>query len=95
MEIQNSQIPCLSEKQDEYNGYFPNANFNSITNFKSVINYKSNFIHGEYLSLDGKMNIINTFLLGGKIIPFQNTEKVLNSKDLRNTPLTILINILI
>ena len=38
------------------------------------------------------MTTINAFLLGGKIIPMQNTEKVLNSKDLRETPINLIIN---
>ena len=102
MDIQNSHImvgdsiyfvPCLSPDQNEYNGYFPNANFNSITNFKSVINYKEgDNTKGEFLKLDGSMTTINAFLLGGKIIPWQNTKNVLNSKDLRTTPISIIIN---
>ena len=101
MEVQNSHImvgdsiyfiPCLSYEQIKYKGYFPNANFNSIINFKSFINYKEGNKNGEFLSLDGSMTAINAFLLGGKIIPFQNTKNVLNSKDLRNIPITIIIN---
>ena len=101
MTVQNSHImvgdsiyfiPCLSPEQIEYNGYFPNANFNSIVNFKSVFNYRENIDKGEYLSLDGSMTAINAFLLGGKIIPFQNTKDVLNSKDLRYTPISLIIN---
>ena len=101
MNIQNSHImvgdsiyfvPCLSPEQNDYKGYFPNANFNSIINFKSVINYKEGTSTGEYLLLDGKMTSINAFILGGRIIPFQNTNKVLNSKDLRFTPISVIIN---
>ena len=101
MEIQNSHImvgdsiyfiPCLNKEQNDYKGYFPNSNFNSIVNYKSVFNYDKNNIKGDYLSLNGDMNTINAFILGGKIIPFQNTEKVLNSRDLRNTPISLIIN---
>ena len=101
MNIQNSHImvgdsiyfiPCLSKEQNEYKGYFPNANFNSIVNFKSVFNYRENINKGEFLSLDGSMTTINAFLLGGKIIPFQNTKNVLNSRDLRFTPISLIIN---
>ena len=101
MNIQNSHImvgdsiyfiPCLSIEQNEYKGYFPNANFNSIVNFKSVFNYRENINKGEFLSLDGSMTTINAFLLGGKIIPFQNTKNVLNSRDLRFTPISLIIN---
>ena len=102
MDIQNSHImvgdsiyfiPCLSPDQNDYDGYFPNANFNSITSFKSVINYKGDDnTKGEFLKLNGSMTTINAFLLGGKIIPFQNTKNVLNSKDLRFTPISIIIN---
>jgi hypothetical protein len=80
-------------EQSDYKGYFPNANFNSIINYKSVFNYNiNNNNKGDYLLLNGNMNTINAFLLGGKIIPFQNTKKVLNSKDLRNIPISIIIN---
>ena len=102
MDIQNSHImvgdsiyfiPCLSPDQNDYNGYFPNANFNSITDFRSVINYKEgDNTKGESIKLNGSMTTINAFLLGGKIIPFQNTKNVLNSKDLRYTPISIIIN---
>ena len=101
MNIQNSHImvgdsiyfiPCLSKEQNEYKGYFPNANFNSIVNFKSVFNYSEKINKGEFLSLDGSMTTINAFLLGGKIIPFQNTKNVLNSRDLRFTPISLIIN---
>jgi hypothetical protein len=47
---------------------------------------------GDYLLLNGNMNTIKAFLLGGKFIPFHNTKKVLNSKDLRNIPISIIIN---
>ena len=102
MEVQNSHImvgdsiyfvPCLNKDQNDYKGYFPNANFNSIVDFKSVYNYKKDSNNkGDFIFLNGKMTTINAFLLGGKIIPFQNTENVLNSKDLRNTPITLIIN---
>ena len=101
MNIQNSHImvgdsiyfiPCLSIGQQEYKGYFPNFNFNSIVNFKSVVNYRENTNEGKFLSLDGSMTTINAFLLGGKIIPFQNTKNVLNSKDLRYTKISLIIN---
>ena len=85
-------IPCLNQDSNQYEGYFPNANFNSIINFKSIINYKENRERGEYLKLDGNFTVINAYLLGGKIIPFQNTKNVLNSKDLRFTPITLIIN---
>ena len=102
MEVQNTHImvgdsiyfiPCLRREQNDYKGYFPNANFNSIVDFKSIYNYKTDSNNkGEFLNLDGKMTTINAFLLGGRIIPFQNTENVLNSKDLRNTPIKLIIN---
>ena len=102
MEVQNTHImvgdsiyfiPCLNKEQNDYKGYFPNANFNSIVDFKSIYNYKKEEGNqGSYLSLNGGMTTINAFLLGGKIIPFQNTAKVLNSKDLRYTPISLIIN---
>ena len=102
MEVQNTHImvgdsiyfvPCLKKEQNDYKGYFPNANFNSIVDFKSIYNYKPDSNNkGEFLFLSGKMTTINAFLLGGRIIPFQNTENVLNSKDLRKTPIKIIIN---
>ena len=102
MEVQNTHImvgdaiyfiPCLNKEQDDYKGYFPNANFNSIINFKNVFNYKKEKNNkGDFIYLNGNMTNINAFLLGGKIIPMQNTEKVLNSKDLRETPINLIIN---
>ena len=86
-------IPCLSSKQNEYEGYFPNANFNNLLNGKSVVNYnekKENL--GSILYLDGSMTVINAFIIGGKIIPFQNTEKVLNSYLLRKQYMQLIIN---
>ena len=102
MEVQNTHImvgdsiyfvPCLKKEQNDYKGYFPNANFNSIVDFKSTYNYKPDSNNkGEFLFLNGKMTTINAFLLGGRIIPFQDTENVLNSKDLRKTPIKLIIN---
>ena len=101
MNVQNSHImigdsiyfiPCLSIEQNEYKGYFPNANFNSIVTFKTIFNYKDNTNKGEFLFLDGSMTKISAFLLGGKIIPFQNTKNVLNSRDLRFTKISLIIN---
>ena len=102
MEVQNTHImvgdaiyfiPCLNKEQNDYKGYFPNANFNSIINFKNVFNYKKEKNNkGDFIYLNGNMTTINAFLLGGKIIPMQNTEKVLNSKDLRETPINLIIN---
>ena len=101
MEVQNSHImvgdsiyfiPCTTPEQNNYQGYFPNAHFNSIVNFKSIYNYKENTNQGDFLYLDGNMTAINAFILGGKIIPFQNTKNVLNSKDLRFTPIILIIN---
>ena len=101
MEIQNTHImvgdsiyfvPCLNLEQNDYKGYFPNANFNSLINFESIVNYKKENIKGNYILLKGNMTTINAYLLGGKIIPMQNTKNVLNSKDLRNTPINLIIN---
>ena len=101
MIIQNSHImvgdsiyfiPGLEPNQNQYKGYFPNSNFNSIINFKSILNYNEKSNNGEFLNLDGNFTTINAFLIGGKIIPMQNTKKVLNSKDLRFTPISIIIN---
>ena len=101
MEIQNTQImvgdsiyfiPCLNREQSNYKGYFPNANFNSIIDLKNILTYNKDNNSGSYIILNGGMTTINAFLLGGKIIPFQNTAKVLNSKDLRSTPISLIIN---
>ena len=101
MEIQNTHImvgdsiyfiPCLNREQSDYKGYFPNANFNSIVDLKNILTYNKDHNSGSYIILNGGMTTINAFLLGGKIIPFQNTAKVLNSKDLRSTPISLIIN---
>ena len=101
MEIQNTHImvgdsiyfiPCLNREQSDYKGYFPNANFNSIVDLKNILTYNKDNNSGSYIILNGGMTTINAFLLGGKIIPFQNTAKVLNSKDLRSTPISLIIN---
>ena len=102
MDVQNTHImvgdsiyfiPCLNRDQNDYKGYFPNSNFNSIVDYKSIYNYKKNANNkGEFLTLNGKMTTINAFLIGGKIIPFQNTQNVFNSKDLRSTPISLIIN---
>ena len=101
MGVQNSHImvgdsiyfiPCLSSSQIDYQGYFPNAHFNSLVNFKSVLNYTKTTNKGEFLTLNGNMTTINAFILGGKIIPFQNSKTIFTSRDLRNTPVTIIIN---
>ena len=101
MEIQNTHImvgdsiyfiPCLNREQSDYKGYFPNANFNSIIDLKNILTYNKDNNSGSYIILNGGMTTINAFLLGGKIIPFQNTAKVLNSKDLRSTPISLIIN---
>ena len=101
MNVQNSHImvgdsiyfiPCLNKDQKKYEGYFPNSNFNSIVNFKNVLSYRENKKEGVFLNLDGNFTAINAYLRGGKIIPFQNTQKVYNSRDLRFTPISLIIN---
>ena len=101
MNVQNSHImvgdsiyfiPCLNRDQKKYEGYFPNANFNSIVNFKRILSYSENTKEGVFLNLDGNFTAINAYLRGGKIIPFQNTQKVYNSRDLRFKPISLIIN---
>ena len=101
MDVQNSHImvgdsiyfiPCLNKDQKKYEGYFPNSHFNSIVDFKSVLSYTENKKEGVFLNLDGNFTTINAYLRGGKIIPFQNTQKVYSSRDLRFTPISLIIN---
>ena len=61
MNVQNSHImvgdsiyfiPCLNRDQKKYEGYFPNANFNSIVNFKRILSYSENTKEGVFLNLE-------------------------------------------
>ena len=85
-------IPNLNKGTEDYQGYFPNSNWNSFPNGNLLINYNNSADKGTYKILKGDFTTVNLFLRGGSIIPYQNTSNVLSTEDLRNKPIELIIN---
>ena len=86
-------IPNLSLRKSNYHGYFPNENFNLFPTGQTITTYKSQGNNkGTTILLPGNFDVINLFLRGGMIIPYQKTDGVQTSNDLRNRKVNIIIN---
>ena len=85
-------IPNLSKLDSDYLGYFPNCNFNKFPEGINTIDYIPDRNMGQFKQLEGGYLDINMFLRGGKIIPYQNTDDVYSTNDLRNKRTTLIIN---
>ena len=85
-------IPNLNKLDSNYIGYFPNCNFNKFPEGNSFVDYEEGKNIGQFKELNGGYLDINIFLRGGKIIPYQNTDYVSSTNDLRNIRTTLIIN---
>ena len=85
-------IPNLNKLDSNYIGYFPNCNFNKFPEGNSFVDYEEGKNMGQFKELNGGYLDINIFLRGGKIIPYQNTDYVSSTNDLRNIRTTLIIN---
>ena len=85
-------IPNLSKLDTDYLGYFPNCNFNKFPEGISFVNYIKERNMGQFNQLKGGYLDINIFLRGGKIVPFQNSEKISSTIDLRKKRTSLIIN---
>ena len=91
-------IPNFSEDSEDYEGYFPNCNFNEFPSGKRVIDYKKNnnnsIIEDNIIKLNGGFQTINIFLKGGSIITYQDTfsEYIKSTEYLRQKPFDLIIN---
>ena len=85
-------IPNLNKLDSNYIGYFPNCNFNKFPEGNSFVDYEQGRNIGQFKELNGGYLDINIFLRGGKIIPYQNTDGVSSTNDLRNIRTSLIIN---
>ena len=85
-------IPNLNKLDSDYLGYFPNCHFNMFPEGNSFVDYINNRDMGQFKELKGGYLDINLFLRGGRIIPYQNSENVLSTKDLRYIRTSLIIN---
>ena len=87
-------IPIFNDNENDIQSYFPNEDWNEFPNGNKFMIYNKNKIEGEYKNLTGKFDRILLFLRGGRIIPYQNTEKytIKNTFDLRKIPIELIIN---
>ena len=85
-------IPNLSQLDSNYLGYFPNCNFNKFPEGNNFVEYIKDRSMGQFMELNGGYLDINLFLRGGKIIPYQNSDKVSSTNDLRNKRTSLVIN---
>ena len=85
-------IPNLNKLDSDYLGYFPNCNFNNLPEGNAFVNYIQDRKVGQFKELKGGYLDINLFLRGGKIIPYQDNENILSTKDLRHIRTSLIIN---
>ena len=88
-------IPNLNKNDWSYKGYFPNWNFNKFPSGEKVFTYDSSRNKGYYLKLSGDYDILNIYIKGGSIIPYQNVflpTLIKTSNDLRNRSIDLIIN---
>ena len=85
-------IPNLSQLDSNYLGYFPNCNFNKFPEGNNFVDYIKDRSMGQFMELNGGYLDINLYLRGGKIIPYQNSDKVSSTNDLRNKRTSLVIN---
>ena len=85
-------IPNLNKLDSNYAGYFPNCNFNKFPEGNSFVNYEPERKVGHFKELNGGYLDINIFLRGGKIIPYQNSDNVASTNDLRTRRTSLIIN---
>jgi alpha-glucosidase (family GH31 glycosyl hydrolase) len=85
-------IPNLNKLDSNYIGYFPNWNFNKFPEGNSFVDYEQGRNIGQFKELNGGYLDINIFLRGGKIIPYQNSDGVSSTNDLRNIRTSLIIN---
>ena len=79
---------------------FPNANFNSFPDGKSIVSHvaddnNNNLEKNKVIELSGNLDVIHLFVRGGFILPYQNVNEkyVMNTKQLRNEKINLIINI--
>ena len=90
-------IPNLNKLDSNYMGYFPNCNFNKFPEGNNFVDYIKGREMGQFMELNGGYLDINIFLRGGKIIPYQNSDNVASTNDLRtrsNSPSLFIVSII-
>jgi len=85
-------IPNLNKLDSDYLAYFPNSNFNKFPEGDIFVDYIKERTMGQFKALSGGYLDINIFLRGGKIIPYQNSDDVFSTIDLRRKRTTLIIN---
>jgi alpha-glucosidase (family GH31 glycosyl hydrolase) len=87
-------IPNFSEDSEDYEGYFPNWNFNEFPSGKRIIDYQKDNNNGSVIKLNGGFQTINIFVKGGSIITYQDTfsEYIKSTEYLRQKPFDLIIN---
>ena len=84
----------INDTIKDYEGYFPNANWNTFPYGINIVDYDKKSEGGKKINLSGNYSVIHLFMRGGFIIPYQETFSITikNSRDLRNYPTEIIIN---
>ena len=96
--IGDSILICAFFDNDEKDKEFilPNSNFNLYPLGDHIINYSSNEkdIDQRRKTLSGKLEELHIFLIGGSIIPMQDTfdKFILNTYHLKNEKINLIIN---
>ena len=85
-------IPNLNKLDSDYLAYFPNSHFNKFPEGDIFVDYIKERTMGQFKALSGGYLDINIFLRGGKIIPYQNSDEVFSTIDLRRKRTTLIIN---
>jgi len=86
--------PALEEATDDYDAYFPNANWNEFPSGKKFLDHDKASLKGKLVKLSGQYSIINLHMVGGKILLYQDsvTHGVLRTKKLNDIPSIIYVN---
>jgi lysosomal alpha-glucosidase len=88
--------PCLKETTESYNATFPRGIWSNFPSGKPFLSY-SNFTNSsenKVTKMSGSYDVLNIFMRGGNIIPYQAAlqNNVLRSSDLEKLPITLLIS---
>ena len=83
--------PALHEGSTKSYPYCTNENWYSLKSFKQVYAYNSSKTNGSQIELEAKFDYVNLLIIGGNIIPYQDTNYVLRIYTLKYLPMQLLI----
>lgn len=88
-------VPNFDKSQNDYIAYFPNSNWNYFPSGEELMSFSGSTSNGIKFLLPGKFDVVNLFLRGGSIVPYQNISYpslVKTTHDLRLRPTELIIN---